>query len=381
MYLFFYSLCFVSNSKWIHDKICNIETEDLQMNEEMNSKIYKSIDEMVEYLYKSKKIIVDNEDKHYFSERNYISIINPYKQFFSTGRNNKGKLIYKKEHNFKELLKIVKIDDEFSKLMYEKIGLFEKKLKVIIFDEMCLKYINCEDCIKDKTCTVYLDEIKNFLENGNPCPRFCENYFYIYEKIAHNSTDKKNDTYNLERKRDLLEHIYQIGKGEHIDGSKLEEIEKCKNKLVLHYLSKNSKKVPLWIVPNALTLGELQTLFLILDTASQKRIVATMKNFDESKIDNKDIISFSGHIELIRQMRNIINHYEPLLPFLISEMTNKKIEDSKLFITFNLLDDEISKIEIPNLKANIDVNSVNSKSKRILDFMFQTIKENNTNSF
>lgn len=350
------------------------------MNEEMNSKIYKSIDEMVEYLYKSKKIIVDNEDKHYFSERNYISIINPYKQFFSTGRNNKGELIYKKEHNFKELLKIVKIDDEFSKLMYEKIGLFEKKLKVIIFDEMCLKYINCEDCIKDKTCTVYLDEIKNFLENGNPCPRFCENYFYIYEKIARNSTDKKNDTYNLERKRDLLEHIYQIGKGEHIDGSKLEEIEKCKNKLVLHYLSKNSKKVPLWIVPNALTLGELQTLFLILDTASQKRIVATMKNFDESKIDNKDIISFSGHIELIRQMRNIINHYEPLLPFLISEMTIKKIEDSKLFITFSLLDDEISEIEIPNLKANIDVNSVNSKSKRILDFMFQTIKENNTNS-
>ena len=44
------------------------------MNEEMNSKIYKSIDEMVEYLYKSKKIIVDNEDKHYFSERNYISV-------------------------------------------------------------------------------------------------------------------------------------------------------------------------------------------------------------------------------------------------------------------------------------------------------------------
>lgn len=98
----------------------------------------------------------------------------------------------------------------------KKIGLFEKKLKVIIFDEMCLKYINYEYCIKDKTCTVYLDEIKNFLESGNPCPRFCENYFYIYEKIARNSTDKKNDTYNLERKRDLLEHIYQIGKGKHM---------------------------------------------------------------------------------------------------------------------------------------------------------------------
>lgn len=105
-----------------------------------------------------------------------------------------------------------------------------------------------------------------------------------------------------------------------------------------------------------------------------------MKNSDELKIDNKDIISFSGHIELIRQMRNIINHYEPLLPFLISEMTNKKIIDSKLFTTFNLLDEEISKLEISNFKVNIDVNSVNSKSKRILDFMFQAIEENSVKS-
>ena len=249
------------------------------MNREHENKTYKSIDEMVEYLYKSKKIIVDTEDEHYFSEKNYISLINPYKQFFSTGRNNKGELIYKKDHNFKELLKIVKIDDEFSKLTYEKIGLFEKKLKVQIFDEMCLKYINCEDCLKDKACTTYLDEIKSFLESGTSIPRFCENYFYLYEKITRNSTDKKNDTYNLQRKRNLLEHIYQIGKGEHIDGSKLEEIEKCKNKLILHYLSKNSKKVPLWVIPNALTLGELQTLFLILDTKSQKKNSCSYEKF------------------------------------------------------------------------------------------------------
>lgn len=59
-------------------------------------------------------------------------------------------------------------------------------------------------------------------------------------------------------------------------------------------------------------------------------------------------------------------------------MTNKKIEDSKLFITLKLLDEQFSKIEISDLKADMDVNSVNSKSKRILDFMFQTIKENNS---
>ncbi len=344
------------------------------MNED---KSYKTIDEMIEYLYESKKIVVDDEDRYYFSERNYVSIINPYKLFFATGRNNEGKLIYKKEHNFKELLKIVKIDDEFCKLMYEKIGLFEKKLKVIIFNEMCLKYVCCKDYPIDKTCTVYLDEIKSYLENGVTLPRFCGNYSYIYEKTENNSTNKKDDTYNIDRKRNLLDHIYQIGKGEHIDGSKLKEDEKCKNKLVLHYLSKKSKRVPLWIIPNALTLGELQTLFLILDTVSQRRVVAAIKNSDESKIDNMDIIRFSGHIELIRQMRNIINHYEPLLPFLVSKMTNKKIESSKLFITLNLLDLDYSRIEIADLKVDIDVNSVNSRPKRILDFMFQTIMENN----
>lgn len=46
--------------------------------------------------------------------------------------------------------------------MYEKIDLFEKKLKVVVFNEMCLKYVNCEDCSKDKTCTIYLKEIKDF---------------------------------------------------------------------------------------------------------------------------------------------------------------------------------------------------------------------------
>lgn len=59
------------------------------MNEKREIKTYKSIDEMVEYLYKSKRIIVDDEDKHYFSERNYISMINPYKQFFQQAETTK----------------------------------------------------------------------------------------------------------------------------------------------------------------------------------------------------------------------------------------------------------------------------------------------------
>lgn len=59
------------------------------MNKKREIKTYKSIDEMVEYLCKSKKIIVDDEDKHYFSERNYISMINPTSNFFQQAETTK----------------------------------------------------------------------------------------------------------------------------------------------------------------------------------------------------------------------------------------------------------------------------------------------------
>lgn len=48
---------------------------------------YKNIDEQIQYLYDSKKIIVDAEDRHYLEERNYISLVKLYKAVFSTGRN------------------------------------------------------------------------------------------------------------------------------------------------------------------------------------------------------------------------------------------------------------------------------------------------------
>ena len=35
------------------------------------------------------KCVEYSEDRHYLEERNYVSLVKPYKAFFSTGRNNK----------------------------------------------------------------------------------------------------------------------------------------------------------------------------------------------------------------------------------------------------------------------------------------------------
>lgn len=51
-----------------------------------NHKEYKNIDEQIRYLYDSKKIVVDKEDEHWFVDVNYITLINPYKEIFATGK-------------------------------------------------------------------------------------------------------------------------------------------------------------------------------------------------------------------------------------------------------------------------------------------------------
>ena len=85
------------------------------------------------------------EDRHYLEERNYVSLVKPYKAFFSTGRNNKGKLVYKKETNFKEVIKLVNLDDAYAKMLYELIGVFERKFKSVLFAEICHNYVTCDN--------------------------------------------------------------------------------------------------------------------------------------------------------------------------------------------------------------------------------------------
>lgn len=201
-----------------------------------NYKTYKTIDEQIEYLKESKKIVVDDEDRHYFEERNYISLINPYKEYFSTGRNNKGKLVYKKEANFKELINLINIDDKFAKKLYEAIGYFERKLKNVLFSEICKLYIDNEE--KDIHCISYVSEIQSFITKQTELPpQFCSNFNYLY--VTEKGNIKKIiDNYNIKRKTDVLIHIYQIATNSSIDGSVLEDYEECSNKLIRHCYKK-----------------------------------------------------------------------------------------------------------------------------------------------
>lgn len=333
----------------------------------MEYKTYKTVDEQIQYLKDNKKIIVDDEDRHYLEERNYISLINPYKVFFASGRNNEGRLIYKKQSNFKELLRIIKIDEDYSKRIYGLIGSFEKKFKNIIISEICSKYVN----INDSYCLKYIDELYKFLLGTIEFPMFCENYRYVHVKQS-GKIIRIEDTYSIGRKRDVMLHVYKIATNKNLDGTTLDDSDVCKNKLIVHYIKKY-QNVPLWVIPNALTLGELQTIFSMLDLECQKNIISKMENIDYKQVTSEQIISFSGHLELIRKMRNVVNHYEPILPFLLNEMNTKKIEDSKIYTTLELLHKTFSEFMLDNKEIIINKNPINSKVIRILNMMHSDV--------
>lgn len=156
-------------------------------------------------------------------------------------------------------------------------------------------------------------------------PQFCSNFNYLY--VTEKGNIKKIiDNYNIKRKTDVLIHIYQIATNSSIDGSVLEDHEECSNKLIRHCYKKQ-QIVPLWIIPNALTMGELQTLFLMLPDEPQKKIISKIMNIDTTKVSSKNVVAFAGQIEQIRKLRNIVNHYEPVLPFLMSEIKTKKLNN------------------------------------------------------
>lgn len=59
-------------------------------------KKFKSIDDQIDYLIKTKNIAYSELTKDVLLERLYSSIINPYKKLFSKGKDDNGQVCFKK---------------------------------------------------------------------------------------------------------------------------------------------------------------------------------------------------------------------------------------------------------------------------------------------
>ena len=163
----------------------------------MEYKRYKTVEEQIAYLKETKKIIVDDEDRHWFDDVNYISLINPYKEIFANGKTKEGKHIYPNYVNFKEILKVMEVELSFTDALYRNIRSFERKLKNLVFNELCNIYVSNDDyfCIK-YSADIYdfliefakVKDKKLFGEQLNislSVPPFCPNIFKELTKKGH----------------------------------------------------------------------------------------------------------------------------------------------------------------------------------------------------
>lgn len=105
-----------------------------------------------------KKIIIEESDRKYFEQRNYIELINPYKEFICFGRDSNNKHIYKNFTKFSSLIELIKLDDSICDHLFPLLRNFEKKFRNILLLTICENYK--KSSYQDDYSIAYVQDIK-----------------------------------------------------------------------------------------------------------------------------------------------------------------------------------------------------------------------------
>ena len=259
-------------------------------------KKYQPISELIKVLEKEKNVLKNTIDEECFREKTYIEIVTPFSDLMAEGRDPKTqKHIYPKNIDFNNYVVFCKIDSEISKCFHQLIGCFEKLLKTFLIDTYCSKMIETGD-----------RSAKNFT--------WCSNYIHniaVFDLVPYKKDYKDgmsivSSSGTKKRRKALMEKI--IGMKD----------KATKNALVLHYQNKYSY-VPMYVVIHTLTMGELNTLFCMLSESDKKRFMRLfLKAKETTEYSPTAVQKFINKINRIQIIRNIVNHYEPITPFILN---------------------------------------------------------------
>lgn len=303
-------------------------------------KTFKTFDELVSHLNKNKNILISNNIEILLKERTYASVINSYKLFFSTGIDSNHTHIYDNEIDFEKYISLANLDDEISHELHKLIGYLEKKLKNILAYE----YSNFLSSINDPTCTSYVDSIKNLIVDNNSQNNLDNLAFKPLDKNYTNRSNLMNASQgNITYRVDFLSKIIEIASNN----------KKTRNDLISHYQLKQDV-VPFWIIVHSFTMGELIEFIELLNMPLRINIY----NHFTNNFRPYDVNPFFNNLNFIKHLRNIVNHYEPIIPFIKNDDTRK------IRKALDILEDNFDNIIVKN-HNNIDLdqfenNSINS---------------------
>jgi|LSQX01.1.fsa_nt_gb hypothetical protein len=337
-------------------------------------KEFKTIKEQREYLVSEKNISDSELIEKVLKERTYVSLINTYKEFFYTSIDAEGRHVYSKEIDFSKYINLAALDDNISNILHKYVGIFERKLKFVIAYEYSKFLTNDKN---DPTCTNYLTSFSSIVDliNNEQNNDYCvfdehlKNLGLIrinegFSRIGKlGEIDEKYRENTIQYRKKLLKNIF-------LHSVQQEGVKK--SEIIEHYV-KTQGIPPFWLLVHQISLGDLVVLCGMFNATIRENIYMTFKEINERGPDRrKDVNKFYLQLDTIKNIRNTINHYEPLI------VKFKTFKVDKLKPALKLLKETFDKSVIANYKdANIEIiedTLSNKTSKEIFKLFLDIFK-------
>ncbi len=245
------------------------------------SKPFKTIKEQI-LILKSRNLEIENEEiaESILSQINYYNIINGYKKVFLK-RDLKGVLLdpeeFKTGSNFDELYQLYQMDIELKNCIFRFLLRFEKLLKT--------------------SCAYHFSE------------KHREEYAYL--QMKNYSLDTKDLT-NVLRNLSTLSNLVSSNN------------KKTGKPSIKHYIDKHGE-IPLWVLINFLTLGNLSYFYSSLDNSLQSKIAKDFSKRYKKEYSSKekiDVGEIKEALKVTNYFRNIVAHDEVLYSFNINKASS-----------------------------------------------------------
>lgn len=268
-------------------------------------KKFKTTTEQKEYLIKNKKLKDEEIIIDILKERPYASIINPYKKFFYTSIIDDVHC-YETATSIIDYYKLANFDDLVAKELHYKIGVFERRIK----GAFAYVLSSIMKTLGDETATMYIkvfDDIDNSIEEFKLLG--FNDYNYTYNRSEKELKVENENT--KQYRKTLLKNIADLNDG-----------KKKQNNLFKKYINGNIP-IPFWLVVHTMSIGELLSLYQMLSKETRNDILDYLNTSLKKQIYKDTIFKFEDDLNIIKDLRNIVNHYEPLFEFIRSKPKSK----------------------------------------------------------
>lgn len=242
------------------------------------SKPFKTYDEQIEIL-SNRGLGINNPEyaKIILSQVNYYNLINGYKTPFLDNTSSNGEEdVYKSGSSFEEIYALHEMDRELKEVIFSSLLRFEKLLKT--------------------SCAYHFSDL---YRDG----------LYPYLQVENYSASKHQLNYVLKNIGTLSNAISRENKNSN------------GKKPIKHYIKKHDH-IPLWVLVNFLTLGNISYFYNSLDESLQNKIAKDFGERYKESYQSKEKISKTELIDIIKIcnfFRNVCAHDEVMFSFSLNK--------------------------------------------------------------